>query len=60
MLDLDPNQLAIVQEILAKYLPNKEVWAFGSRVKGTAKPLSDLDLSIFSYSKIDNILLIDI
>lgn len=27
-------------------MPGRELWAFGSRVNGTAKPYSDLDLVI--------------
>lgn len=38
--------LQIVQGILHAYIPNREVWAFGSRVKKTHKPFSDLDLAV--------------
>jgi len=31
---------------MSRYLPEYDVWAFGSRVTGTAKPFSDLDLLI--------------
>jgi predicted nucleotidyltransferase len=34
--------------ILKNLLPEHLVWAFGSRVKGTAKAYSDLDLAIIS------------
>ena len=27
-------------------MPNRKVWAFGSRATGTTKPFSDLDLAI--------------
>ncbi|MBY0417409.1 MAG: nucleotidyltransferase domain-containing protein [Pararheinheimera sp.] len=47
-LDISSEHLAIVQHILRQQLPSCEVWAFGSRVKGTAKPFSDLDLVIMS------------
>jgi len=46
MLDLSPRDLAIVQNILRKHIPDYEVWAFGSRTKGTARRYSDLDLAI--------------
>lgn len=46
MLDLPADQLAIVRAILAKHLPHAKVWAFGSRVLGTAKRFSDLDLAV--------------
>jgi type I restriction enzyme S subunit len=29
-------------------VPDHEVWAFGSRVKGTTKPYADLDLAVIS------------
>ncbi|MBR1374657.1 MAG: nucleotidyltransferase domain-containing protein [Cardiobacteriaceae bacterium] len=38
----------IVRDILQKYVPDYEVWAFGSRATQTAKPYSDLDLAIIS------------
>lgn len=47
-IDISPEQWKIVRDILQKHIPQHEVWAFGSRVKGTAKPYSDLDLAIFS------------
>jgi predicted nucleotidyltransferase len=46
MIDLKPEHLRLVREILHRYLPDREVWVFGSRVTGTAKPHSDLDLVI--------------
>lgn len=46
MLDLSQEQLQIVKDILKQHLPNCQVLAFGSRVTGTAKPHSDLDLAI--------------
>ncbi|MEE1653574.1 nucleotidyltransferase domain-containing protein [Brachymonas sp. G13] len=46
--DLQPEQWQIVQHILHKHVPGHAVWAFGSRVKGTAKPYSDLDLAIIT------------
>jgi predicted nucleotidyltransferase len=45
-LDIEPRHWAIVRSILKQHLPGREVWAFGSRVKGTAKPYSDLDLAV--------------
>jgi predicted nucleotidyltransferase len=43
-LDLAPRHLAILQSLLAQYVPDAEVWAFGSRVNGNAHEGSDLDL----------------
>jgi predicted nucleotidyltransferase len=48
MLDLSPGDLAIVRDILRKHVPDREVWAFGSRAKGTARRYSDLDLAIIT------------
>lgn len=47
-LDIHPSHLKIVQDILWRYLPEYEIWAFGSRVKSTAKPYSDLDLAVIT------------
>jgi predicted nucleotidyltransferase len=48
MLDLSSRDLAIVQDILRIHIPDHEVWAFGSRTKGTARRYSDLDLAIIT------------
>jgi len=45
-IDVRPHEWAIVQTILQKHVPDREVWAFGSRAKWTAKEYSDLDLAI--------------
>jgi type I restriction enzyme S subunit len=45
-LQLDPEHLKIVRELLRKHVPDREVWAFGSRVGGEVKPYSDLDLAL--------------
>ena len=52
MIDLAPEQLAIVRRLLATYVPECEVRAFGSRVTWTAKPHSDLDLALFGPEKV--------
>jgi predicted nucleotidyltransferase len=43
-----PRELTIVQDILRKWVPHYEVWAFGSRVKGKSWRFSDLDLAVIS------------
>lgn len=45
-LDIEARHWGMLQAILAQHLPDREVWAFGSRTKGTAKPHSDLDLVV--------------
>ena len=53
MLDIKQNHLELIKEILS-VLPNTaEVWAFGSRIQGTANEFSDLDLVIVSNEKLE-------
>jgi type I restriction enzyme S subunit len=47
-IDLNPRDWQIVRDILARHVPQYEVWAFGSRAKRTAKEYSDLDLAIIT------------
>ncbi|MDO8691524.1 MAG: nucleotidyltransferase domain-containing protein [Dehalococcoidia bacterium] len=46
LLDVRPDHLKLVQDVLRQHVPDREVWAFGSRAKGTARGTSDLDLCI--------------
>ncbi|MBF0153509.1 MAG: nucleotidyltransferase domain-containing protein [Magnetococcales bacterium] len=46
LFDMDPKHLTMVQEILRRRVPDREVWVFGSRARWTAKKHSDLDLAI--------------
>lgn len=43
-LDLPAKDLLLLQKILRHYVPNVQVWAYGSRVNGGAHECSDLDL----------------
>jgi predicted nucleotidyltransferase len=45
---LTPQQYQFVLALLQKHLPNTTVWAYGSRVRGTARAHSDLDLAAFA------------
>jgi predicted nucleotidyltransferase len=47
-LTLSPAELSQVLAILQQHVPGLEVWAFGSRVRGQAKPHSDLDLALIT------------
>jgi len=42
--DLTAGQLRTVRALLQEHVPGVEVRAFGSRVRGNARPWSDLDL----------------
>jgi predicted nucleotidyltransferase len=53
MLDLEQRYLDMLLPILKRHLPGATVWAFGSRVKGTAKRFSDLDLAIEAGKRVD-------
>ncbi len=47
-IDIQDDHWIIVRDILAKHVPQHEVWAFGSRATNRAKPFSDLDLAIIT------------
>ncbi|GAB4119784.1 MAG: nucleotidyltransferase domain-containing protein [Sideroxydans sp.] len=55
MLDLQPDELREVRDILQARLPRLKVLAFGSRVEGRAKPHSDLDLVIMEQAPISDL-----
>jgi predicted nucleotidyltransferase len=57
MIDVPPVHLIAVKSILRKYVPDCEVRAFGSRVAGTSKEYSDLDLAIVGKEKISDAIL---
>jgi len=46
-IDLSPDELATVRDILRTHLPaDTRVWVFGPRATGTARRYSDLDLAL--------------
>lgn len=47
-IDLRADEHREIARLLQHHLPNTEVWAYGSRVKGAARPASDLDLVTFT------------
>ncbi len=47
LIDLDADQLRMVKEIINRYIPDKKVWVYGSRVTQEAQETSDLDLVVF-------------
>ena len=47
-IDLRADEHREVTRLLQHYLPDTEVWAYGSRVKGAVRPASDLDLAAFA------------
>jgi predicted nucleotidyltransferase len=49
---ISEDSLNMVKNILSKTVPNCEVRAFGSRIKGTNREYSDLDLAIIGEKKL--------
>ncbi len=47
-IDITTNQRKTVLALLASHLPNTTAWVYGSRIKWTARPESDLDLVVFA------------
>ncbi len=47
-IDLTREQRNTLSALLCRFLPGVAVWAYGSRVKWTARPNSDLDLVAFA------------
>jgi len=52
MIDVSPDQLQTIKDILKRHAPDCEVRAFGSRFKWTAKDHSDLDLAFVGSEKL--------
>lgn len=50
-IDLTDKQYREVMALFERYIPDIEVWAYGSRVKFTSKDYSDLDLVVFISSE---------
>lgn len=53
LIDIKPEDLKTVQAILIEYIPDYEVWAFGSRITGKARKYSDLDLTVITKEPLD-------
>ncbi len=47
-IDITSGQRNTVISLLSRHLPNTEVWIYGSRVRGTSHPASDLDMIVFA------------
>ena len=50
-IDITAEQRKTVLALLARHLPNTTAWVYGSRVKWTSRPESDLDLVVFAKPK---------
>lgn len=47
-IDLTPAQRSSILRLIGAHLPHTDVWAYGSRVRWTSQPASDLDLVAFA------------
>jgi DNA polymerase sigma len=52
-LDIRPAHLELLCGLLEEHVPDAEVWAYGSRVTGTAHDGSDLDLVVRNPPRLD-------
>jgi predicted nucleotidyltransferase len=52
MIKVDKRDLITIRNILEKYVPWCEARVFGSRIKGKAKPYSDIDIALVCPTKI--------
>ena len=57
---ITPGALEIVRSILARFVPEREVRAFGSRVTGSEKKFSDLDLAVMGELPLPSSVLADL
>jgi len=53
MIDLDSKYVNEVKRILRRHVPHCEVLAYGSRVSGSARRYSDLNLAIIADESLD-------
>ena len=47
-IDVTADQRKTVLALIKRHLPNTTAWVYGSRVKWTSRPQSDLDLVVFT------------
>ena len=52
MISITDEEMNIILDIIKKYAGDCKVLVFGSRLKGTNKPFSDLDLAFISNEKL--------
>jgi len=46
LLELNEKDRDFILKVLQKHCPDADYWVFGSRIKGTHRPYSDLDLAV--------------
>jgi type I restriction enzyme S subunit len=58
-IDMSPECWRVVSHLVQRFLPEHQVWAFGSRATWTAKPFSDLDLVVFGDEPLSLALMVE-
>jgi predicted nucleotidyltransferase len=53
MIDLSTENLTLLKQLIIEHIPVCEIRVFGSRIHGTAKPYSDIDIALKCGSPID-------
>ena len=53
-----PEHLEEIRSIICKLYPEANVWAYGSRVDGSAHEASDLDLAVVDFGRPDGDIMI--
>ena len=57
--DIASQHMDMINEILRRRLPDREVWAYGSRVSGRSWQYSDLDLVVVGENPLDSVTMWD-
>ncbi len=52
MIDAKDQDLAFIAKTIRKHIPDCEIRVFGSRIKGTARQYSDIDIAIVAKNPI--------
>ncbi len=53
MIEAKKNEFELIAETIKKHIPYCEIRVFGSRIKGTARSYSDIDIAIVTDKKIE-------
>lgn len=53
MIDLAPEVLSLLKELITKHVPECEIRVFGSRIHGTVKSYSDIDIALKCSHPVD-------
>jgi type I restriction enzyme S subunit len=53
MIDLSTENLTLLKQLITEHIQGCEIRVFGSRIHGTAKPYSDIDIALKCGSPID-------